>query len=333
MKELIEAIPIAAKSPLALVAYLAALLAWVAIALRTKRINAIMRHLQIIPERDRRSLLETEMGIKLPKEVPPDAWLKARRQTYLFWFLIVLVLAVLAVVAIATFIVEPSPKLAVAFAASPVFATAEISNIGQSGIIKARSISLETSSNACPYLIPPPVAAPMIEYRYHKRISTKQSNYLLDTRDFKYGPGDIDRFFVDMRFEENAIYEIGLGFDYQLVGVSSKWNKYQSEKDCVAICYDGSLPEPESRRPMGGLPQCDSLGFFAFEYIQDLLESPPVYMSRQDLLAFINRYPCQEIREQYIKEITRQMNDLKSSQKDISARIAKTLPCPAGSGK
>jgi hypothetical protein len=115
MKAFLEALPAVATSPLALVAYLATLFVWAIIALQNRRISTVMRNIKLIPEKDRKSLLETEMGIKLPEEVSAEDWLKARRQTYLFWALLVLVLAILTIVALAVFArtatVTSMPKL------------------------------------------------------------------------------------------------------------------------------------------------------------------------------------------------------------------------------
>jgi hypothetical protein len=104
LKTALEALPDAAKSPLAFVGYLGAIGSWVAIAWRVKRNKQLLKHLDKLPSHDRLKALELEMGsLPLAPGLTPDQWLKARIQRYYFLaFAIVCVLAVI-VFAIASF--------------------------------------------------------------------------------------------------------------------------------------------------------------------------------------------------------------------------------------
>ncbi|MCI0559573.1 MAG: hypothetical protein MN733_13850 [Nitrososphaera sp.] len=101
MTDFLRVFPEAATSPLAFVAYILTLLVWAIITIETRRISTIMRDIEKFSEDDRRSVLETEIGMKLPEEVSPIDWLRARRQTYFFWGTVVLLAATLAIIAIA----------------------------------------------------------------------------------------------------------------------------------------------------------------------------------------------------------------------------------------
>lgn len=330
MKEFLESIHTAAANPLALVAYLAAVAAWVVLVIRTRRISIVMRHLDAFPEKDRRAVLEAEMGARLPAQISPATWLKARRQTYAFLFLLVLLLALLALVAIAKWGIRSSPDLTVAFEANVAYVVAELGNPGPAGIARVRHIVLTAASRPCPYLIPPPAAALVTEYRYKALLSTREQIYKLDDRDFKYGPGDIDRFFVHLAFADQAIYRMGLKFEYQFVGTKSQWATYRSPQYCVPACFDGSLPEASFVRVGGGLPNCEGLGDAAFEYVADLLTDPQPPLSKDGLRAFINEnYPCSLIRAEYVGHLRSRMVEAGKPARAVDERIAAIPSCPS----
>ena len=112
LKTALDALPDAAKSPLALIAYLGVIGAWSAIAWRVKRNKQLLKHLDKLPERDRLNALQLEMGtIPLPRGLSPDQWLKARIQRYYFLgFAIVCIVAVI-IFAIASFKAKSSDPL------------------------------------------------------------------------------------------------------------------------------------------------------------------------------------------------------------------------------
>src|SRR5205823_374941 len=106
IKTSLAALPEAARSPLALVGYLAAIAAWAAIAWRVKRNKQLLRHLDKIPERDRLKALELEMGgLPLAPGLTPDQWLRARIQRY--YFLAFAIVCAVAVVLFAIAFFQP----------------------------------------------------------------------------------------------------------------------------------------------------------------------------------------------------------------------------------
>jgi hypothetical protein len=97
----LEALPTVATSPLALVGYIALVAAWLAIGWRIRRNKNLLSAIQHIPSRDRRALVEAEMGgIPAPSELPVEQWLRARIHQYYFVGFIVLCVALVLVLAL-----------------------------------------------------------------------------------------------------------------------------------------------------------------------------------------------------------------------------------------
>jgi hypothetical protein len=101
MPDFLSSIPAAAASPLALVAYLAVVAVWGAVALKVKRSRDILRDLEKLPGRDRLRALEAEIGhVHLASGLTPEQWLRSRIYNYMFWGFIALCVLVVIIVAI-----------------------------------------------------------------------------------------------------------------------------------------------------------------------------------------------------------------------------------------
>jgi hypothetical protein len=80
----LDAIPNAAANPLALVAYLATLVAWVVIALRVKRFRILMDKIEALPEKDRLKAIEAEIGrVKIRFGLTAEQYLQSRIHTFI----------------------------------------------------------------------------------------------------------------------------------------------------------------------------------------------------------------------------------------------------------
>ena len=91
MAGFLNAIPSAAASPLALIAYLAALAAWVAIVFNTRRLTILMKDIRRLPEPDRIVAIREVLGrVHIPKGVTGAQFLTQRKHTYVFWGFIAL---------------------------------------------------------------------------------------------------------------------------------------------------------------------------------------------------------------------------------------------------
>jgi hypothetical protein len=85
IRSALQALPSVATSPLALVAYLLVVAAWLIIALRVKRNKQLLKHLKDLPAKDRLQALRDEMGtIPLKEGFTPEQYLRSRRHLYYF---------------------------------------------------------------------------------------------------------------------------------------------------------------------------------------------------------------------------------------------------------
>jgi len=123
---LFAAIPAAASNPLALVAYVLAVGAWLVIAWRVRRNRQLLTILKVIPPRERAQLLELEMGAaRLAAGLDAESWLRARRHMYYLIAFIVACVAAVVVAAIAQWsagsrvLPSPSSDTSTAVAAEP----------------------------------------------------------------------------------------------------------------------------------------------------------------------------------------------------------------------
>jgi hypothetical protein len=86
----LSAIPSAAKSYLALIAYGLALLAYIVTVWRVTRNRNLLQNLQRLPAKDRLSALELEMGgVRLSDGISPEQWLRSKIHRYYFLSFIV----------------------------------------------------------------------------------------------------------------------------------------------------------------------------------------------------------------------------------------------------
>jgi hypothetical protein len=98
----LNALPAVATSPLALIAYLAPIAAWVVLALRAQRNQQLLQHLEKLPERDRLKALEAEMGhVRLESGLRPEEFLRSKVNTYIFFGFLALLLLIAVLFAIA----------------------------------------------------------------------------------------------------------------------------------------------------------------------------------------------------------------------------------------
>lgn len=104
LQAFLNAIPAAASSPLALVAYLAAIGSWTVIAWRVKRFKLLMARLPDFPLEDRRAVVEAEIGrIPLRAGLTPEQYLRSRIHLYFLLGFIAVLATIVIVLAMAGF--------------------------------------------------------------------------------------------------------------------------------------------------------------------------------------------------------------------------------------
>jgi hypothetical protein len=107
-KSLLEALPNAATSPYAFVAYICVVVAWVVIGLRVKRNAQLLAHLERLPSGDRLAALQLEMGAASIKGgITPEQWIRAQVHKYLFLGFAILCLAAVVVFVVAYSVRRP----------------------------------------------------------------------------------------------------------------------------------------------------------------------------------------------------------------------------------
>jgi hypothetical protein len=105
VENFLNALPLAAKSPLAFCAYLLTLFAWFLIAWRVKRYRILLRYLKSLPARDRLAAIKAEIGaIEIKDGLTAEQWLKSRIHIFYFSGFCVVCVTILAIVALTVYI-------------------------------------------------------------------------------------------------------------------------------------------------------------------------------------------------------------------------------------
>ncbi|MBV1922720.1 MAG: hypothetical protein KUG68_01695, partial [Flavobacteriaceae bacterium] len=109
--------------------------------------------------------------------------------------------------------------------------------IGNNGgkIILMKNLKIHWDYKACTQFKDPIIANVIAEYRYRVSISEENGTKIIDTKDYKYGAGDIDKFLVDIKYSELGIYNVWFTFEYNIFG-SEEWFLYNTDKDTIEKC-------------------------------------------------------------------------------------------------
>ncbi len=109
-----------------------------------------------------------------------------------------------------------------------------IANRGQD-IIIVSNMTLYWDYRECPTLMEPITGVPIVTYRYEVDLTKSQGSRLLDSREFKYGAGDVDQFQVDLNFPGKGVYTIWMDFAYRKLGDETTF-RYESQRVEQEIC-------------------------------------------------------------------------------------------------
>jgi hypothetical protein len=93
----LEQLKVVATSPYALIGYIALVLVFALTITKAIRIKAVTRSLTSIPESDRKSVLENEYGVRLKEGMSATHFLRAQRNTYLFYAFLAVVITCLII--------------------------------------------------------------------------------------------------------------------------------------------------------------------------------------------------------------------------------------------
>jgi hypothetical protein len=92
-----------------------------------------------------------------------------------------------------------------------------IGNRGQ-GVELVSDLSLHWTYAKCPVPDPMTVGAYIVTYRYVADVTTSDGSKRLDDKTFKYGPGEVDEFKVDVRYPADGVYRVWMSFAHKTLG-------------------------------------------------------------------------------------------------------------------
>src|SRR5262245_20506405 len=95
IEQFLKQLTTVASSPYAFVAYIALLIVWAIIVVKSRRLAAISKNLGLLPEADRKSILEKDYGFHLKQGMSAKDFLKAQRMAYLFYAFVAVILTAL----------------------------------------------------------------------------------------------------------------------------------------------------------------------------------------------------------------------------------------------
>jgi hypothetical protein len=100
LERALESLPHAATSPLALIAYIFAIGAWVWIASRTKRLKAVLDKIDKVPKGERVRVIQHGVGETLPDNISSKHYLEHRRNQLILYAFLILCFLILGIFAI-----------------------------------------------------------------------------------------------------------------------------------------------------------------------------------------------------------------------------------------
>jgi len=109
--------------------------------------------------------------------------------------------------------------------------------IGNNGgkIIIMKNLKIHWDYSECLKFKQPIIASVLVTYRYDVTITKDNGDKLIDTKEFKYGAGDIDKFNANIIYPKLGIYTVWFSFEYNIFG-SDEWFLYKTEKDRIEKC-------------------------------------------------------------------------------------------------
>ncbi len=117
------------------------------------------------------------------------------------------------------------------------YADIKIGNQNISGTFIVERLTINWDYLECPQLTNEPElgAAIVGEFKYSASLTQKSDSKVLDDREFKYLPNDVDKFFISINHSKNGVYKVWFDFDYYLFGNEDTKNK-KTEERMISSC-------------------------------------------------------------------------------------------------
>ena len=109
-----------------------------------------------------------------------------------------------------------------------------IGNQGNS-IIAVKDLALHWKYSKCRTFKKPTFEAQLVTYRYEADLTTSDGSKVLDTNEFKYSQGEVDKFLVDLKYPDYGIYTVWFTFDYTRLGENGT-NTFTTNQDVQEVC-------------------------------------------------------------------------------------------------
>ncbi|NET76010.1 MULTISPECIES: DUF2905 domain-containing protein [Okeania] len=117
------------------------------------------------------------------------------------------------------------------------YADIMIGNQNISGTFIVERLTLNWDYSKCPQFtnVPDLSADVMKESEYTASLTQKSDSKVLDDREFKYPPNDVDKFSIFINHSKNGVYTVWFDFDYYLFGNEDTKNK-KTENKVISYC-------------------------------------------------------------------------------------------------
>ncbi|NEQ75797.1 MAG: hypothetical protein F6K23_23790 [Okeania sp. SIO2C9] len=117
------------------------------------------------------------------------------------------------------------------------YAEIKIGNQNISGTFIVERLTLNWDYSKCPQFtnVPDVGGLTMEEFKYSASLTQKSDSKVLDDREFKYPPNDVDKFSIYINHSKNGVYKVWFDFDYYLFGNEDTKNK-KTEDQVISYC-------------------------------------------------------------------------------------------------
>ncbi|NEP91103.1 MAG: DUF2905 domain-containing protein [Okeania sp. SIO2C2] len=120
---------------------------------------------------------------------------------------------------------------------SSSYADIKIGNQNISGTFIVERLTLNWDYSKCPQFtnVPDVSGSIMGEFKYSASLTQKSDSKVLDDREFKYPPNDVDKFSIFINHSKNGVYTVWFDFDYYLFGNEDTKNK-KTKNQVISYC-------------------------------------------------------------------------------------------------
>lgn len=109
-----------------------------------------------------------------------------------------------------------------------------IGNVGDN-IIIVKNLTIHWAYQECSLYTEERQGGLITEFRYLAKFSKHKNAELLESKELKYGKGDIDKFNIKIDYLDLGKYSVWFTFDYKIFGTKN-WNEYGDTLGDIEVC-------------------------------------------------------------------------------------------------